>query len=312
MSIIVAGINGFVGHHVVEALKRHGQDIIGLGREPEATADVMAAVQEYVVCDLADETAVAALDLAGVSSIINVAGFAKVGVSDTERDAYRTVNVNVHRHLAERIKREYPGLRMISVSSGAVYAPDQPMPLSEESRILGPDDAPVYAASKLYMEEALRPYQIAGLDIVITRPFNHSGPGQQPGFLIPDLARKLQDAPADKPVIPCGNLHTRRDYSHVSDVAEAYVRLATAPSLPNKLYNIASGRSVEGTEIFKLLAAALGKPDATFKVDPSLARADDPAELYGSSARLQADTGWQPARSIEDTVRDYAEWLKQQ
>ena len=310
MKIVVAGVNGFVGHHVAQALRATGHEIVGIGREPSVTKDLDGLLSSYTVCDLADPAAVAGLDLDDARAVINLAGFAKVGVNEDERELYRTINCAVHQNLAEAIKQRFPDVRMVSVSSGAVYAPDQDMPLTEDSRLQDPDKAGVYAASKLYMEEVLKPYQQAGLPIIIARPFNHSGPGQQPGFLIPDLTSKLSQATGDD-TITCGNLTTKRDYTHVFDVAQAYVRLATAETLTHDIYNIASGKSVAGTNIFRLIQESLGKQDIGCTTDPALQRRNDPPELYGSYERLKADTGWEPILPIEDIIKDFVAWYRE-
>jgi GDP-4-dehydro-6-deoxy-D-mannose reductase len=308
MTIIVAGINGFVGQYVAEALESAGHEVIGIGREPAVTAKLTDLVSSYVVCDLANADAVMQLQLPKATAIINLAGFAKVGVGENDRAVYETVNVGVHKNLAEYIKAKAPDLRMISVSSGAVYDPHQAMPLMETSKTVDVETAGVYPASKLKMETALEPYQQQGLGIIIARPFNHSGPGQQNGFLIPDLAQKIA-ATNDGDVVTCGNLETKRDYTHVRDVARAYTLLATSPDVKEPLYNICSGRSVAGTEIFTLLKDALGKPGIDFKIDPALKRPNDPAELFGSYDLLKRDTGWQPELGVKDIIADFAAWL---
>ena len=308
-TIAIAGINGFAGHHVANAAVNSGHNVIGISREQDISPMLRDIVMSYVSCDLADASAVGSLNILGYDSIINLAGFAKVGVSENERADYLRVNAAVHTNLANVLVFNGHNTRMISVSSGAVYSPAQAMPLTEQSKIVAPNAAGVYAASKLHMEEELQNYIIKGANIIIARPFNHSGPGQQPGFLIPDLALRIQSAQPESEIL-CGNLTTKRDYTHVDDVARAYVLLATAAKLSSRLYNICSGTSTKGTRVFELLTHNLNKSGVLCRVDPDLQRLNDPSELYGSFELLHDDKGWKPSKKIDQIIRDYATWLK--
>jgi GDP-4-dehydro-6-deoxy-D-mannose reductase len=137
----------------------------------------------------------------------------------------------------------------------------------------------------------------------VARPFNHIGPHQGPGFLLPDLLRQLRSSPPDRP-LRVGNLATRRDYTDVRDVARAYLALATAPELAHDVYNVASGSSHSGLEILEALSAALGRATPPLEVDESLIRATDPPLIVGDAARLRSDTGWSPTVPFATTIAD--------
>lgn len=302
--IIVTGVNGFVGAHLVHELREQGYDVLGVGREAEINPAIQSELDGYIQCDLANYEEVGQLPLSQAKAVINLAGLAAVGPSFDQPDLYMKINTAVLDTVCKAaIEQSASNLRIISISSGAVYGSQQPMPLTEDSK-LDPNSSP-YAASKIAMEELSLKYRAEGLDCVVARPFNHIGPGQMEGFLLPDLYKKIADLRADGGKLLVGNLTTRRDYTDVRDVVKAYISLVTAETLNNGVYNVCSGRSLSGEEILALLLKELGHEDITPEVDPSLFRPSDAPELYGSNDRLHNDTGWQPVIPIEQTIRDF-------
>jgi GDP-4-dehydro-6-deoxy-D-mannose reductase len=214
---------------------------------------------------------------------------------------YKAVNVGVLTNLCQALADKKLRPRIIAVSTAYVYDPRQALPITEQSKLI--DDGSPYAESKLAMEEAIEDFRTKDLDIIIARPFNHIGPGQEPGFLVPDLFAKLKTA---KKIIKVGNLANRRDYTDVRDVVRAYADLAKAESLDFNLYNIASGKSVPGQQIFKLLLDNMGLTNKVQAVvDQKLFRPNDFADLYGSHQRLHAETGWQPQIPLQKTLEDF-------
>lgn len=313
-NILVTGVNGFVGHHVAREL--HGQDIrvFGVGKEPESNESLTEVVDEYKGCDLIDADEVSRINLAGVDAIINLAGLAKVGESRGQGELYDRVNVGVHTVLYDECLKQGVSPRIIAVSTGAVYDPEQPLPLTEKSKLVDTDSAIEYIASKIKMEQAVAGYRKKGLDVIVARPFNHSGPGQLPGFLLPDMGEQIATAAKEDRPLLTGNIDTKRDYTDVRDVARAYALLATTErkNLRHSVYNICSGRSVAGRVIVNTLAEAFGVPDIPVETDESRVRPNDIMDIYGSNQRLREDTGWQPTISVEQMVRDYAAWKRTQ
>lgn len=302
MRILVSGANGFVGHHLVEALKSQNHETVATGMDADLAPELMPFVSEYYGnCDLTNAESVSRLPLETVGAIINLAGLAQVGSSFGAEEKYQRINVGVHTTLADELLRQgLKDVRVIAISTGAVYDSHQPMPQTEESRLL--KNGSPYALSKIAMEKALGERREKGLDIVVVRPFNHIGPGQLPGFLIPELVQQLQSGNK----IVAGDLSTVRDYTDVRDVVKAYILLATSPELHHPVYNVCSGTSRSGKTMLDQLAKAFGINSVSVEIDQSRIRPDDPKEIYGSSQRLKDDTGWQPTIPLEKTIEDIA------
>lgn len=313
-NILVTGINGFVGQHVAITLKSKQHNVIGVGNQETPSDELNLIVGKYYSCDLTDTEQVKKIDLKDVDAIINLAGLAKVGDSRGQGELYKRINVGVHTVLYEECLRQGANPRIIAVSTGAVYDADQPLPITEASKLVSTDNTNEYVQSKLAMEIALDDYRKKGLRIIVARPFNHSGPRQLAGFLLPDLGEQIEIAKNQGSSLKVGNLKTRRDYTDVRDVAEAYIDLATVPSvlLKHNTYNICSGKSTEGTEILSLLTHAFGADDVKIEIDPSRIRSHDVMDIFGSHELITQDTGWLPKVSVAQMVNDYVVWKQSQ
>ena len=302
MRILVTGVNGFVGGHLASELSGRGHAVVGLGREAKPKSHLDGLLDSYVQSDLTVPADVRSLNINDIEAIINLAGLAQVGASFAEPKKYKQVNVEVLRLLGQRVSRAKRNIRLLAISTGAVYDSNQSLPLTEKSKVIS--DGSPYAISKLMMEDEASKLRRQGLDCIIARPFNHIGPGQEPGFLVPDLYDNIKLAVKTKLPLKVGNLKTRRDYTDVRDVVRAYAGLVECNSLSYKIYNVCSSKSLSGEQILDLLARAM---DAHVKVevDKSIVRKNDPIELYGSYDHLSKDTGWSPEIKIQKTIEDF-------
>jgi GDP-4-dehydro-6-deoxy-D-mannose reductase len=310
--VLITGVNGFVGHHVATQLNRRGISVVGVGNQSAIDNDLGDVVASYISCDLTNPEMVSKIDLTGVDAIINLAGFAKVGDSAGQGELYNRVNIGVHTVLYDECLKQNVSPRIIAVSTGAVYDPEQPMPITEESRLIDQNRTNEYVVSKQLMEDAMTLYRQKGLQIIVARPFNHSGPGQLPGFLIPDLGEQIVVASAGNASLKVGNLNTKRDYTDVRDVARAYVELAVCneSELGHDLYNICSGKSIAGHEILSMLLNSFGATGLNVEVDAARVRTHDIPDIYGSRDRLTQDIGWSPQTTVEKMIDDYVSWKR--
>lgn len=303
-TILVTGVTGFVGRHLIRELRQLGHKVVGLGQGKLEDREITRLLANYYKCDLVNPKKVSALDLSGVDVVINLAGLARVGDSFKDPALYERVNVEVLTNLAGELLKQKASARMVAISTGAVYDPDQPMPLTESSKTI--KSGSPYAESKLHMEQAIPELRERGLDCVVARPFNHIGPGQSEGFLLPDLYYKIIAAKNLGGAVKVGNLSTKRDYTDVRDIVRAYTLLALAPNLNHGIYNVCSGKSRSGDEILESLLNTMGlSGQIAVETDQSLIRPSDPANLYGSYKRLHEETGWKPTVPLEQTIKDF-------
>jgi nucleoside-diphosphate-sugar epimerase len=277
MRVALTGANGFTGRYVTAALDAAGVAWTSL----EADLRDPAAVERTVA-----ETA--------FDSLVHLAGHAFVGAP--EWPSFYAVNQLGTLHLLNAVARARPGARCILASSAQVYGPGA-------EGLIG-EDAPAnpnnhYSISKFAMElgAALSRGQ---LDIVVTRPFNYTGVGQGIDYLIPKIVDHFRRR-AD--VIELGNTWVERDFGDVRSVAEAYVGLVLAETVPS-VANICTGTVHSIGAIMEMLGGISGH-SLEIRVNPAFVRANDVAVLGGDSARLRAALpGWRP-RALLETL----EWM---
>ncbi|GAA3587999.1 GDP-6-deoxy-D-mannose reductase [Klugiella xanthotipulae] len=302
--VTVTGVDGFVGRHVARLAADAGLEVIGVSRSPQLDPELSGVVHRYLSADLTEEWPADALG----DAVIHLAGLAAVGPSFDAPQEYLSANSAMVTHLGEAILREGRAgqTRILAVSSGSVYGQglgETPIDESAPVQFTSP-----YVVSKVLVENQLAYYGRRGIATAIARPFNHIGPGQRPGFLVPDLQRALAAHRPGEP-LAVGNLDTRRDYSDVRDVADAYLRLVTSPEPVTGVFNVCSGRARSGWEILDALCESMGRPRPEVVADPSRFRPTDPQVIVGSADRLRAETGWAPERDAGQSIRDFVDSL---
>lgn len=296
--VVVTGVGGFVGAHVARQAAIAGWSVFGIGHRGTFPSDLAGVLDGYARADLRQYwPSTAPRD----ADVIHLAGLAAVGPSFSQPQEYIADNSAMTTVVCEAALSADEGRRVVAVSSGAVYAGARDDVTHDESSPVAFSSP--YVVSKILVENQIAFYRGRGLDAVVARPFNHFGPGQGPGFLVPDLLRQLQRLPADDTLV-VGDLDTRRDYSDVRDVARAYLALLAAPTLAFERYNVASGIARSGREMLAAVCAALGRDVPPVRVDPARLRPADPASIRGDASRLRAETGWRPTVTFERTIFD--------
>jgi GDP-4-dehydro-6-deoxy-D-mannose reductase len=303
-NVLITGANGFVGQHLAAELAAHNYDVTGIGGQ-QGNAEQSPYFSNYSVLDLNDRAAVDAIDLRDMDGIVHLAGLAAVGPSFDNPMQYMNVNVGLEVNLFEAAIKQGVTPRFLVISSGALYDATSPLPLTEKSAVI---PSSPYAVSKLGQEQMAQYYTGRGFECVIARPFNHIGPGQGLGFIVPDFADqliKIEKGEIDH--MSVGNLDAERDYTDVRDIARAY-RLLLESGKSGHTYNICSGTPRSGKVILAALQQASGVA-APVEQDPARMRPADNPVIYGNHDKLTADTGWQPTISFEQTMADViADW----
>lgn len=301
--VLITGINGFVGEHLAREFKDLGYSVTGAGHDSTPNEKVVDIVDKYVSCDLLDTDQVnSRLNLSATSAVVHLAGLANVGESFDQPKRYMTDNGLMAFNILQRAADDKMPGRVVVVSTGALYDPTQPLPLSETSKT-NPNSP--YAVGKLMTEDVTKYFKGRGVDAVIARPFNHIGPGQGKGFILPDFYGQLAASEGGK--ISVGNIDTKRDYTDVRDIVRAYGKLALAATLLHDTYNICSGASLSGREILDLLISSMGLDDVTVEVDPTKIRPNDIMDIRGDASRLEDEVGWKPEINLQQTIQDFVD-----
>jgi nucleoside-diphosphate-sugar epimerase len=274
---LLTGASGFTGQVMRHALVQRGMHVVTLD------------------CDITHQDAVrAAVIQAAPDWVIHLAALSFVG--DTDLEAFYRVNVLGTLHLLEALDAlKRPPSRVLIASSANIYGTPS-LDYIDEQVIPAPVNH--YACSKLVMEHLVNPWLLR-LPMVITRPFNYTGVGQDDRFLIPKIvghyARRA-------PVIELGNLEISRDFSDVRDVVSAYLALLDSTACGVKV-NVCSGRATSLLSIVEQMNTIAGYA-IEVQVNPQFVRANEIRELRGDNRRLHHLVGQVPSIPIEQTLAD--------
>ena len=300
MTILVTGAAGFAGSHVVQTLAGAG-NVIGWMRATPPP-DEIAPLATWQQVDLLDREAVrAAIYRAQPDAVYHCAGAPNVAYSWRDTVSPLSNNVLGTHILLDALRRAGSRCRVVIPGSATVYAPST-SPLTEESPV-----APVnpYALSKLAQEQLGMISSLEdGIEVIITRSFNHTGPRQSAAFAAPNMARQIAliEAGAAEPMIKVGNLDAQRDMTDVRDMARAYAGLMEKGT-PSTIYNVASGVARSMKSILEALVAR-ARVTVRIETDPALLRPSDTPVLLGDASRLRTATGWEPQIPFERTLDD--------
>jgi GDP-4-dehydro-6-deoxy-D-mannose reductase len=304
--VLITGAAGFAGGHLAELLAPTSP-LVCWSREAPAPGLVPAAQWQQI--DLLDREQVrGAVNVVRPARIYHLAGVPHVGGSWDATTPTLAGNVLATHYLLDALRRAGVRARVLVTASATVYAPsDQPI---AEGGAIAPGSP--YALSKLAQEmRSLRAPAEDGLDVIVVRAFNHTGPRQAPAFAAPSFARQIAriERGEQAPVIRAGNLAPRRDLSDVRDVVRAYTALMERGA--GGVYNVASG---VGRPIGELLQAlvARSRVKVTVETDSALLRPNDTAALVGDCTRLRRDTGWSPRIPFEQMLDDLLEYWRTQ
>jgi GDP-4-dehydro-6-deoxy-D-mannose reductase len=307
MSIVVTGAAGFVGGHLLNQLLADGASVVGWYR-PGADQSSLRQDVTWNEVELLDRDAVrGALQATRPEAIYHLAGWAHAGNSWKHTFETYQNNVLATHHLLAGIRDCVPSARVLVTCSGTIY--------EARDRALTEDDpiAPTspYATSKLAQELlATHAWADEGVQTLIARSFNHTGPGQDPAYVTSAIARQIAriEAGLQEPRLHLGNLEPKRDLADVRDVVRAYVAMMATAS-PGRPYNVCSGRHLSIRALVDAFVARARTP-VTVVQDPSLFRPTDVPLLVGDHSRLTADTGWTPTIPIEQTVDDLLQYWR--
>ncbi|MGH7010227.1 MAG: NAD-dependent epimerase/dehydratase family protein, partial [Caulobacteraceae bacterium] len=262
---------------------------------------------EVAACDLCEPAGVA--DLVGGARpdlIIHLA--AQASVMDAARSAESAwrVNFGASYNLASAVARHAPGAAFLYASTSEVYGANLADGPANEMTALAPLN--VYARSKAAAEAMLADVLGADQRLIICRPFNHTGPGQDERFVIPAFAAQLAriEAGRQAPVMQVGALSDRLDFLDVRDVVEAYLRLIALDGPLRLTVNIASGAVIEIGEAVEILRGVARTPFEV-RVDPARLRGRQARNSVGDASKLESLTGWRPVHPISETIVEVLE-----
>ena len=312
MKLLLTGVAGFVGGHLVEVLRAEAPEVQVVGLDSRPGPRVKALGVDVVTADIEDGEAVrAAVGRVRPDYIAHLA--AQSSPQRSWDDAEGTLRTNVFGllNLMEGARQHGLRPRVLAVGSAEEYGQVRPedLPVREDAplRPLTP-----YAVSKVAQGFLGLQYTLTGgVDVIRTRTFHHTGPRRGEAFAESSFARQVAEIEAGRrpPVLEVGNLTSVRDFTDVRDVVRAYWLLLQRGE-PGQVYNVCSGSGTRLSELLRLLVDISGLR-IDVRVDQGRLRAGDVPELVGDRSRLTADTGWEPRIPLERSLADLLSYWRE-
>lgn len=302
MKALVIGANGFAGKYLMRNLEDNGFEVYG--------ADVVSDNDKVRVVDmLSPADSEKLISDINPDYIFNLAGQAAPSISWEKILLTMHLNIDISVNIAEACRKHCPKCRILLIGSANQYdgfkAPggviDENCPLSDNSP---------YDVSK-NTQEALMKLIIDkyDLDIIITRSFNHIGPGQRTGFVITDYCKRVADL--ERGVIDTftfGNLDSWRDFSDARDIVNAY-RLIALKGARGEIYNVGSGKSFYIRDLVGTIVEASEAAKSKVTLPPRLPD-DELIHIRADISKLQAATGFEPQYDVFDTVKAVLDYYR--
>ena len=285
--VLITGADGFTGKYLSLLLNEKGFIVAGLGGEDTRDPSVTP-------CDLSNKNEVnAVIEKICPDYVVHLAAVSFVGESDIE--SFYRVNFFGTLNLLEALSSQNPSpCKIVVASSANVYGTPKNETIDES---VCPAPINHYANSKLAMEHMVRTW-FDRLPIIITRPFNYTGPGQSERFLIPKIVGHFK---RKEKTISLGNTEVSRDFSDVKDVVECYARLLMSESRSITV-NICSGKAVSIDDAIKIMNEMAGY-EISVEVNQELIRPNEIKFLKGNNQLLKNLINYVPETPFEKVLR---------
>ncbi len=332
--ILVSGVAGFIGYHLVARLLGDGYSVVGIdnlnnyydvGLKESRLRELGIDIQEiesgralqsltqpnfrFIKADIADRELLPQLFCEEkFDAVINLAAQAGVRYSLENPFAYAESNVIGFLNVLECC-RHYPVEHLLYASSSSVYGSNQKVPFSESDEVCSPES--LYAATKRCDELMASVYaKLYGIAATALRFFTVYGPWGRPDMAPMLFAEAISKGEAIK-VFNGGDME--RDFTYIDDIVEGVVRvLATPPTSegcdrPHAIYNIGSSSPVCLNDFIAELEQALGSK-AERKNMPM--QAGDVVRTYADTSLLEERFGYRPTTTLHEGIRRFIDWYK--
>ncbi|MEK6856416.1 MAG: GDP-mannose 4,6-dehydratase [Nanoarchaeota archaeon] len=310
MNILITGVGGMMGSHLVDFLIAKGHKVSGFDFVPTTEIRELPSELEYVECDIRNKDKLFHLLQRIRPQIIFHLAAQSFPTISWERPEY-TIETNVLGtiNLFEAVKELKLDVIVLNACTSGEYGfveeKDVPIKESHELRPLHP-----YGVSKVAQELlAYQYFKNYGIKSISLRIFNTTGP-KKVNDVCSDWTRQivLMEKGLQEKKLKVGNLNSKRAITDVRDLIEAFW-LVVEKGEPGVTYNL----SGENVFLMRDLITILKKlTNVSFEVvqDPKLVRSTDELIIYGDSSKIKEKTGWKQKITIEQTLSDMLDYWR--
>jgi NAD dependent epimerase/dehydratase len=311
--VAVTGAEGFIGSHLTEALVRRGHRVRAMalynmfssGGWLDTLEPGIADQVDVVFGDVRDPGSVRSF-VEGASAVYHLAALGSVPYSYSAPRSFVDTNTIGTLHVLEAV-RACQTPRLVHTSTSETYGTARTVPISESHPLQAQSP---YAASKVGADKLVESYHLSfGLPATTLRPFNTFGPRQSTRAVIPQVITQLVGGSRQ---LKLGALAPTRDFCFVTDTAQAFIDLGSAPgsAIFGEVFNCGPGDDVAIGRLAEEITGLMGI-DADITEDAQRLRPKDSEvmRLVCDASRLRERTGWQPRVDREQGLRQTIEWF---
>lgn len=298
-SVLVTGCSGFAGRNLCNLLSGLGVQLRYFVRSKNDIP--LNAPGKVVLGDIQDHQSLIEA-LKNVEVAFHLAAITLI--PETRAKTFNTFSTNSLGTLNFLMAARAEDVsKIIYVSTCHVYGKQDKLPITEETT---PRPIDIYSASKLAGESlALSFAEMYGMNVSISRAFNHYGPYQRPDFLVPSIIVRLLKGEK----LLMGNPTPTRDFSYVEDIARGYVLLAEKRR-SSEIYQFSSGIERSVRDIVESIMRSSGITSDVYW-NPEARRVDIPRS-FGDYTKATRELGWKPGVQFEDGMKRTIAWYRTQ
>jgi Nucleoside-diphosphate-sugar epimerases len=307
LKALITGASGFVGKTMTKKLLSHGVEVLGISR---SVSELNGEATEKYQCDVQQKTKLKEiLHFYRPDYIVHLAGPAFIPDSINKPETTYNVIFQGTLNLLESIRELELSAKLLYISSADVYGANSKSFLSEQDSI-EPNNP--YSSAKACAELACKQYfHSYGMDIMIARPFNHTGPGQSSDFVCSNFALQIASMRNGTSCrLMTGNIDVERDFLDVRDVVEAYFELLKSGK-SGEIYNICSNQAISIRSIIEMLFRVADIEDYTIEVNNDRVRKNEISLRVGDNSKIMNTTNWSPQYTMNQTVTDLFKYWKE-
>ncbi len=307
---LITGFSGFVSKHFLDYMERNKifSEVLGVDI---AESSLVQDRYEYVSWVFKKINLLNKEDVERVITefkpqyVLHLASNSSVAMSWKKPVESFTNNTNIFLNLIETIRLLNINCRVLSIGSSEEYGnvSTDDLPLREDHAL---NPVSPYAVARVSQEMLSKVYVDSyGMDIVLTRSFNHIGSYQKDIFVISSFAKQLialSKKKGEDKDMTTGDTSIVRDFVDVRDVVHAYYLLFKKGE-KGQLYNVCTGKGTSLEHAIEIMAEEL-RIKVTHHTDAALVRPNDNKIILGSFDKIKRDTGWQPSFTINDSLKE--------
>ena len=316
--ILVTGADGFIGSHLVEGLLDRGCQVRAfvfynsfnswgwLETFPKDKLDKL----EVFAGDIRDPNGVRKA-MQGMDMVFHLAALIAIPFSYHSPDSYVDTNIKGTLNVLQAA-RDTGCHRVLITSTSEVYGTAQYVPIDERHPFQGQSP---YSATKIGADRIAESfYRSFNTPVTIVRPFNTYGPRQSARAVIPTIITQLL---AGSTEIRLGSIHPTRDFNYVKDTVDGFIAIAETQATIGEEINIASQQEISIGQLAREIIDQIN-PTATLKGTSRIVSEDirirpensEVERLLGSNEKIRRLTGWQPAYTLKQGIRETIEWFR--